>query len=57
MSSFRTGGGRQHHVGVQAGTRHAEIERYHQIQLAFAALLAPFHFLRHHAALLAEIFP
>ncbi|MNG56471.1 hypothetical protein D3C79_145510 [compost metagenome] len=52
---FVPGGSRQHDVRVKAGAGHAEIERHHQIQLAFTAVIPPFHFLRLGSALLAQI--
>ncbi|MNF16604.1 hypothetical protein D3C80_2196920 [compost metagenome] len=52
---FVPGSGRQHDIGVKTGAGHAEIKRHHQIQLAFAAIIQPFHFLGLGAALLAQI--
>ncbi len=57
MSSFRTGGGRQHDVGVETGARQTEIEGHHQIQFAVEAVIPPFDFFRLHAALLAVSLP
>ncbi len=53
---FIPGSGRQHDVGVEAGTRQTEVEGHHQIQLAVETVIFPLHFFRLHAALLAEIF-
>ena len=52
---FVPGGGRQHDIGVQAGTGQTEVQRYHQIQLAVQTVVFPLHLFRLHAALLAEI--
>ena len=38
------GGGGQHDVGVETGRAHAEIQRHHQIELAFGCLVVPDHF-------------
>ena len=41
---FVPGRRRQHHVRVQAGRAHAEIERHQQVELAFGGLVVPGHF-------------
>ncbi len=53
---FVPGSGRQHDIGVQAGTGETEVEGHHQIQLAVETVVFPLHLFRLHAALLAEIF-
>lgn len=56
MSSFSYRSGRQHDIGIQTGTRQAEVQRNDQIQFAVQSVILPFHFFWLHAALLAEIF-
>ena len=53
---FIPGSGRQHDIGIQTGTRQAEVQRNDQIQFAVQSVILPFHFFWLHAALLAEIF-
>ena len=49
------GGGRQHDVGVDAGRRHAEIERDQQVELSLRPVVVPDDFLRLDLAGLAQI--
>ena len=49
------GRGRQHDVGIDAGRRHAEVERDQQVELSFRRVVVPGDLLRLLAAGLAEI--
>ncbi len=43
---FVPGRRRQRDVGINAGRRHAEIDRHQKVKLSFRRLLAPHHFFR-----------
>ena len=53
---FVPGRRRQNDVGIETGARQTEVQRHHQIQLAFQTVVLPVHFFRLHAALLPQIF-
>ena len=50
------GRGRQHHVGIQAGGAHAEVERHQEVELALGRFVVPDDFLGLFAAFFAEVF-
>ena len=53
---FVPGRRRQNDVGIETGARQTEVQRHHQIQLAFQTVVLPVHFFRLHAALLPQVF-